>query len=153
LEATLEQLSERKKASSSEIAAVLTVHPRYQDCRKTLLNEVSVATPSIAPIIVTQWTENDANIVLLVQRKITWGQYLQRLRDLFATQAQQITAEFERIGAGLLEAHEAELDRRRAALQALAAYAQQQQIIDNMRRPSTTNCTAWHNNINCVTTR
>jgi hypothetical protein len=55
-----------------------------------------------------------------------------------------MVAEGQRIVAGLQQSHEAELDRREAALQsaadAFAQYAQTQQIISSMNRP-----------VNCIT--
>jgi hypothetical protein len=152
LEATLQQLADTAKATKQQVAAILTVHPRYQQCRSALQTALSSTTPTIVPIIVSQWTQNDANLVLVVQRKISWGNYVQRLRDLFVRQGEQMIAEYQRIGQGLQQSHEAELENRRRAFQALADYAQQQQIIDNMRRPSRTNCTTWQNHVNCVTT-
>lgn len=152
LEATIQQLADTKKATKQQVAAILLVHPRYQQCRSALQVALSSTTPTIVPIIVSQWTQNDANLVLLVQRKISWGSYVQRLRDLFVRQEGQMIAEYQRIGQGLLQSHEAELENRRRAFRALADYAQQQQIIDSMRRPSLTNCSTWQNHVNCVTT-
>jgi hypothetical protein len=76
---------------------------------------------------------------------------------VFEAQA-QLVAEARRIEAGLEQSHEAELAQRQAAAQAAAAalaqYAQTQQIIANMNRPTFTNCLRMGyqgNMLNCTT--
>jgi hypothetical protein len=87
----------------------------------------------------------------LVQHKEGWDVYIKTQKDLSAENQKQLTAEGQRIMAGLNEAHEAELERRQAALSALAQYLQNQQIINNMNRPIVTNCNQFGNTTNCVT--
>jgi phage terminase Nu1 subunit (DNA packaging protein) len=62
-----------------------------------------------------------------------------------------LQAEERRIVSGLERSHEAELARRQAAAQAIAQWAQTQQVINAMNRPVTTNCTNLGSGIvNCV---
>ena len=54
------------------------------------------------------------------------------------------------IFAGLERQHESELARRQAALDAMARWAQTQQVINAINRPVITNCTRAGNFTNCM---
>ena len=66
------------------------------------------------------------------------------MRDVVIAGTADLQAEGQRIMAGLQQSHEAELAQRQATAQAMAAsfaqYAQTQQIINSMNRPTFTNC-------------
>ncbi len=148
---TIEQLANTNKATEGEIKAIFLVHPEFQKCRQALMSQAALTHPGIPPILAAAYAKRDADLVELVQKKITWGEWTVRLKTSDAELGVELAAENQRINAGLQQSHEAELQRRQAAANALAAYARQQQIIDNMNRPITTNCSALGNTVNCTT--
>jgi hypothetical protein len=152
--ASLEQLANTNLVSDAEISLILANHPKLQACRQQLVDQLSQTMPTVVPILVRMTTTEDNYLIVLLQRKLRWGEFLQRVRDAVNQGDGDIAAEGKRIMAGLQQAHEAELERRQAAVQAignaLAEYGRTQQMIGGMRincttmeiRPgfSTTNC-------------
>jgi hypothetical protein len=104
---------------------------------------LSGAIPSLVPILSAEYIKGEDNILLLVQRKQSWGDFSKRRRDIESEARAQLQTEARRIMAGLEQSHEAALARRQAAIQAtsdaLARWGQTQQIIANMNRG--VNCT------------
>jgi hypothetical protein len=152
--ASLEQLANSNLASDAEIRLILASHPKLQACRQHLVDQLSQTMPTVVPILVRMTTTEDNYLIALLQRELRWGEFLQRVRDAVNQGDVEITAESKRMMAGLQQAHEAELEQRHAALQAignaLAEYGRTQQMISGIRincttmeiRPgfSTTNC-------------
>jgi hypothetical protein len=154
-QATLQQLTDPSKVSDVEIGAIYVVQPRYQECRQAMLDGLSVTTPTLIPIMVSSIDRTDDSLIDLIQRKISWGEHVRRRKEVAADLQRDITAEGQRIAAGLQQSHEAELARRQAVADALARYAQTQALINSMNnaanRPVLTNCTRVGNTVNCVT--
>jgi hypothetical protein len=142
--ATLAQLANRNFATDTEIRVILENHPKLQACRQAFLDQLSQTTPTFVPIFLATETSTDNETINLIQREVTWGEFLQRWKAIRVEGTAQLLAEDRRIVAGLEASHEAELARRQAAIQAaadaLARYGQTQQIISNMNRP-----------VNCIT--
>ena len=150
-EATLAQLSDQSLPTKQEVAAVLALHPRAQACRKAALDGLLSTTPSVVPILAKEFAAGDDDTIAFVQRKLPWGERLRRGRDRILALQAVLQAEERRIVSGLERSHEAELARRQAAAQAIAQWAQTQQVINAMNRPVTTNCTNLGSGIvNCV---
>jgi hypothetical protein len=148
---TLEQLAETSRATAEEARAIFGTHPRLQECRKTFLNGVAQSEPSLVPIFTAAYSKADDAALSLAQRKITWGDYIRGLRDRAAEMQTAIQAEDRHVVSGLKEEHEAELARRQRAADAIAAWAQTQQIINAANRPVITNCNRFGSMVNCVT--
>jgi hypothetical protein len=149
-QATLQQLADTNTASDAEVAAFLAVHPKVQACRSTVLDQVGHTTPTIAAILAGEYVRADEILVALIQKRISWGNYITQGRELQAETRMQLNAEFGRIQAGLEQSHQAELARRQAAADAMARYYQTQQIINNMNQPVITNCVGGPGMVNCV---
>jgi hypothetical protein len=128
----------------------LIIHPPLQSCRQNFLNQISETTPSLVPIIAVMLVKSEDSLVDLIQRKQSWGQHVRRVSDASVEASAPVQAEEQRIIAGLSQSHEAELARRQAAIDALAQYAQTQQIIGAMNRPVTTICNEFGSMINCA---
>ena len=129
--ASLEQLANQNFVSDEEIRLILANHPKLQVCRQQLVAEVSQTMPTVAPILVSMTTAEDNYTIELLQRKLRWGEFLQRLRETVNEGDAEIAAEGRRLLAGLQQAHESELMQRQAAaarasaaLSALAAAGQ-----------------------------
>jgi hypothetical protein len=148
---TLEQLSDATKATPEEIAIITATHPRLQQCRRAALEQIAQTTPTIVPIALTLIDKGENSLVDLVQRKQSWGDHVRRVKTAYTEASEQYAQESQRIVSGLELSHEAELARRQAALNALAQWAQTQQVINAMNRPVTTNCMNLGSGmVNCV---
>ena len=140
---SLEQLANPNLVTDVETRLILANHPKLQVCRQQLISELSQSMPTVVPIFVKTTTTEDNYLIELLQKKLRWGEFLQRVRQAVNERNAAIGAESQRLIAGLQQAHEAELERRQAAVQALgnalAAYGQTQQAIARMNQP--VNCT------------
>ncbi len=141
--ASLEQLANSNFVSDAEIRLILANHPKLQACRQQLVDQLSQTMPTVVPILVRMTTTEDNYLIELLQRKLRWGEFLRRARDAVNQGDGEIAAEGKGIVTGLQQSHEAELERRRAAVQAignaLAEYGRTQQMISSMNR--SINCT------------
>jgi hypothetical protein len=150
-EATLTQLSDLSLPTKEEVAAILMLHPRLQACRKAILDGLLNTTPSIIPILAKEYAAADDDTIALVQRKLPWGERMRRARDRVVALQSALQVEAQRVVSGLEQSHQAELSRRQAALNAMAQWAQTQQVISAMSRPVSTSCMNLGSGIvNCV---
>jgi hypothetical protein len=137
-EATLDLLMDSSKATPKQIAAIKAIHPQLNDCRTTALNTIARVTPGIAAILAEEMQKAEVNLIALLKRKLTWGEYITKEKELGLATAPQITAEGQRIDRGLEQSHEAELARRQAASKAITDYLQTQQMINAMKQAGST---------------
>src|SRR5713226_2984528 len=72
---TLAQLSDQSLATKEEIEAIFILHPRLQQCRKGVLDGLVTTTPTIVPILAAEYIRGDDLTLLLVQRKLSWGEF------------------------------------------------------------------------------
>jgi hypothetical protein len=151
-DATLDQLMDNHKATAKEISAIKLVHPRLTECRRTALDELEPVAPSVVVIYAGEFQKNEASLIDLIEQKLSWGEYITKVRETNnATQA-DIMAEAENIQSELERSHEAELGRRQAAANAMMQYYQTEQMINAMNRPhfSTANCFGTGSMVNCT---
>jgi hypothetical protein len=73
------------------------------------------------------------------------------VRDRTAETQAAILAEDRRVVSELKQDHQAELAQRQRAAEAMAAWAQTQEMINAANRPVITNCNAFGNSVNCIT--
>jgi hypothetical protein len=149
-DATLEQLADNSLATDEEVKTILEIHPQLQSCRKQALDRVAQSTPTLVPILLTTMTKGEDSLIDLIQKKQSWGAHVRRVRDATIAGTAELQAEGRRIEAGLQQSHEAELAQRQRAAEALAQWAQTQQVINAMNRPVITNCNQFGGMVNCV---
>jgi hypothetical protein len=149
-DATLEQLSDTSLASPEEIHAIFVSHPRLQECRKTALTALAQTEPSVVPILTASYNKNEDNLLALIQRKQNWGEYIHSVRNNTTETQAAVRAEERRIVGELRQENQAELEQRQRAAEALASWAQTQELINAANRPVITNCNAFSNMVNCV---
>jgi hypothetical protein len=153
-DATLQQLSDTSLATKQEIDAILLLYPRLQACRRATLEGFVNTMPGVVPMLAKTYSDNDDDVVLLIQGKLAWGEAVRRWRDRASAAQAAMLTEAQRVTAALEQSHEAELARRQAAIQAagnaLAQWGQAQQ----MNRPVFTNCLRFGyqgSMVNCTT--
>jgi hypothetical protein len=106
------------------------------------------ATPSLVPIVADEYTKGDDNLLQLVQRKESWGEFSKRGRDIAIAGTAALQAETQHITTVLQASHEAELARAQAALQTFALSMQavgraMQAYGAGMQSNHSVNCTAF----------
>jgi hypothetical protein len=149
-DATLEQLSDNSLATDEEVKTILEIHPQLQSCRKQALDRIAQSTPTLIPIWLGVLSKSEDSLIDLIQKKQSWGSHVRRARDLTIAATVELQTEGRRIVAGLQQSHEAELAQRQRAAEALAQWAQTQQMINAMNRPVITNCNEFGSIVNCV---
>jgi len=149
-DATLQQLADASLASPEEVRAIYAIHPQMQQCRKTFLTNLAQTEPSLVPIFTTSFNKADDDLGAVTQRKLSWGDYLHRARDRSTQLQAQIQTEDRRVVGELKEEHNAEIAQRQRAAEALAAWAQTQELINAANRPVITNCSSFGNTVNCM---
>jgi hypothetical protein len=147
---TLQQLSDTSLASQDEIHAILVAHPQLQQCRKAFLTNLAQTEPSVVPILTTTYNKNEDDLVALIQRKISWGEYIHRIRDRGTETQVAVKGEERRIVGELRQENQFELEQRQRAAEALTSWAQTQELINAANRPVVTNCNAFSNTLNCI---
>jgi hypothetical protein len=149
-EATLQQLSDGASATPTEVAAIYSTHPRVQGCRKTFLSGLAQSEPTLVPVLIASYNKGDDELLALIQRTMPWGDYVRRMRDRSAETRAQVQAADQRVVTELKQENAAELAQRQRAAEAMAAWAQTQQLINAANRPRITNCSGFGNMVNCV---
>ena len=102
------------------------------------------------PIFIEAFNKNENDLLALTQQKMTWGDYVRRGRDRATETQAAIQAEDRRIVSGLQQEHQAEIEQHQRAAEALASWAQTQEMINAANRPVFTNCNALGGMVNCV---
>jgi hypothetical protein len=135
-DATLQQMSDPSVISDQEIDALFVTHARVQECRKAYLADISLSTPSIVPIYTAFYNRGDDDLLALIRKQLTWGEFTKRRRDDATETQAAVQADARRIVEGLKQDNAAELAQRQRAAEAMAQWAQTQQMINVLNRPT-----------------
>jgi hypothetical protein len=141
-EATLAQMTDPAKASDGEIKAIYVLHPRVKSCRREALDKLTGPAPAIAAIMGDTWEKSEQSLIDLVQRKITWGEYVRRVKEITAAATKELAVAVQR-------ERRDEAAQRQAALDARARFRQTQRIIDAMSQRPTMDCMTMGNMTHC----
>jgi len=144
-------MSDKTFATPTEVQAIFAAHPLFQACRTALLNGFAQSEPSVVPILIASYNKGEDDLLVLIQQKMTWGDYVRRARDRATETQAALLAEDRNVVSGLQQEHQAEIAQRQRAAEALAAWAQTQELINAANRPVITNCNAFGGMVNCVT--
>ncbi len=151
MDASLEQMTDEKKATKSEIQAIYKVYPETQSCRRNAAESLEPLTPSIVSIMVDEWQRWDTIEISLVKRKISWGEAITKAKNTAIETNKELTGAWEKIDSQLQQSHMAEIQQRQQAFSNYMQYLQNQQLINSVNRPRTTNCMGSGNVVNCTT--
>jgi hypothetical protein len=161
---SLAQLSDHSTATPQEIAAVMAVHPRARACLKIGLEGLAKTVPSVVPIFVQAAATADADLVLLIEHKLTWGELNKRRQQRYAENLAALQSEERRIMGGLQQQHQAEVASRQADVDAIGQWAAAAAVISaasapsrlpagayQLPSPAMTTCNRLGTQINCLT--
>jgi hypothetical protein len=118
-QADLRQMADERLISSSEIVALTDWSNDMQQCRNEIV--AAGADDSLSgyvPIVLAEWDRQDQVVVQLIQRKISWGEAVLRLRESRTTLLTGINEESQRRGTALTRSAEAQRANRAALLNA-----------------------------------
>jgi hypothetical protein len=130
--ATLRQQMDDTRATEAQIAALYIRHDKMTVCRDHGIQTVTSVSPALASILVDEYTKKDKQLIALIQKKLTWGEYVMGERDINAAATAAIAAEDQKIISSLQQSHDAEMARRDAAYNAYMQYQQTQQLISTL---------------------
>src|ERR1051325_3457444 len=155
---SLAQLGDDHFATEREIALLFAVDADGQVCRKAYLDQLQTVVQSVAGIVAVGYTKSQNNLLELIKKKQTWGDYAKNRQSIALETFSEQSAEYQRVSSILNQENNAELAQRQAASEAFLRYYQTQQIINNMNRPvanptTYTNCTQYGNTVNCAPRR
>lgn len=146
------------KATPAEIKAVFVVQEAGAECRKINLEGMGNLNPDMMALLARAYTKVDAGYLGIVERKMTWGEFI-RVREVarteFLDQAMAIARQMDR---ELQAAHKAEVDEYKEAAKAILIWSEQQhamyqrqKLIEAINRPRTTNCQYIGKRVTCTT--
>jgi hypothetical protein len=111
-EATLTQMTDTSLASRDDFYVIADWQRDIRACRARLLEVIEREDPLYIPIVLTGWNNDDEVLVLLAQRKLTWGDAVMRLRVNRAETLTKVADQLSRSMAQLNQEREAALSRR-----------------------------------------
>ena len=118
-QASLAQLSDPSFPTNADIPLIKQWHDRISACRQQMMSVLAQAMPSVVPILTRALSAADDDIVLLIQKRISWGEAVRRGRDRTNTMMAEVGAEQQRLQSAVAQA-------RVVAAQARAMAAQEQ---------------------------
>ncbi|MDA8169405.1 MAG: hypothetical protein M0Z59_06870 [Nitrospiraceae bacterium] len=147
---TMEQLIDNGVPNDEDTKKLIKLHDEIEPCRQQLVKDYMRIAPSIASILIDEYEKSDLITADLVQHKITWGEANKQRQALKAEITEKVTAAVQEIDRGLAEENAAELANRQRVFNAWMQWQQNQQLINSLNRPVTTNCTQFGNSTNCT---
>lgn len=147
---TVAQLTDEQLPTPEEAMLLARRHDEISGCRQTTLRVLSSAMPTVLPVFLDSWEKDTANMVQLVERKISWAEATRRWEALKLEATKALTAASQQYLAEMDVLHREELARRERAADALLQWSLEQQLINAANRPVVTNCTRIGNMVNCT---
>ena len=158
-------MADTSRPTEEDVKNIIAIYNEESQCRKQNIEAVSRILPSFVGLLVDNYRANDLITADLIERKISWGEANKRRSDVYNDSKAKSWAALSRLDKELKMAHEAEIANDQAAIQALgntlaewrnqqqalADRMQNQQLIDNLNRPRSTNCQIFGNTVQCTT--
>ena len=150
--ASLAQLSDPSFPTNAEIPLIKLWHGRTVACRHQMVSVLTQAMPSAAPILDRAASAADDDIVLLIQKRMSWGEAVRRWRDRTNTIAAEVGAEQQRQQAAVAQARVAAVQEQAARSAAASdALLNASRVFQEMGRPSRLPYGAYHSPSNSMT--
>jgi len=147
---TMAQLTDETVPTAEEARLFAKRYDDVNICRSHFLTALSSARPDLVPVFADAYAKSDGVAVQLVERKITWAAAARSSDQSIAHLRRQLEDANQTWIANLEAENQAELAQRRAAAAAVMQWSQQQQMINAINRPVTTNCNRFGSMVNCT---
>ena len=129
---TKAQLNDGNRPSRAEAKLLAAAYNDATPCRSQVLGSLLTARPDIIPILVDTFAKTKAATILLVQRKMTWGESARRSQKRLAELQWAVAAADRRWVAELNASHQAETRQRGIAATAMLQYSDGQPTINSV---------------------
>jgi hypothetical protein len=137
-------------ATPDQATTLVALNRDVQACRELRY----VAWQDTDPVSVSIFRDGDVEeneiYAGLVRRQISWGDAASRLQKTARFTIARVRKNEANMRADAEQSHSAELGRRAVIGAAIQQSIAQQQMINSMNRPRTTNCTGFGNSVNCT---
>jgi hypothetical protein len=158
---TLAQLSDSRYPTKAEAAALTAIHPLLGACRSQLIRRLNSSAPGDVSTLERLFAAGDDDRVLLIQRRLTWGDFVRRGRDRMLAASAESRQQADGLAARQqqIQADQVQQRRAEALLEAQRRALEQQQFQQNLDRMNTywvpfgnrlqANCSYGGGYINC----
>lgn len=119
LRPTLEQLSDSSIPDDTQSAALYRFHDMIAACEISFVSVYSMPAPNVAAVIIEASRKTDAAILLLAQKKMSWGEYNGAMQSISSGFGLSDREERRRFNASLRQENAVEIAQRQRALQAV----------------------------------
>ena len=99
-ETSLAQLGDDSLATKKQIALILEYDAAQQVCRLAYVKEVQSVLPTLAAILQDEYTKLEFNTLDLIKKKIAWGIWSKKRKEITTELGLRWTAESQRIQRG-----------------------------------------------------
>jgi hypothetical protein len=137
-------------ASEQDRADLLALNAIYQDPRRKVIEHMTNVDPRFGTLFAAHYSKSDLITVATVKGELTIGERNAKVMEAYHQFMEKFTALAQEVQAGLQASHSEELASRQAAAQALQQWSIQQQMLNQMNRPTQTNCTWLGSTLNCT---
>jgi hypothetical protein len=110
-DATLSQMTDKKLATDTEIAALDSWTRDMNRCLEPLLREANATIPSFGPIVDASWDSDTEVFVKLAHREMTWGEAVIRLRSNSTKMRADLIARADQVSAQISKVDQTEYNR------------------------------------------
>ena len=137
-------------ATQSEKNDLMHLTSLQSSCRKMNLDNIGNVHSDFVTLLAGWYAENDEIIVNIVRDNMTIADANEVLNKRFSRRQHEWNSVASNVTKQLQGAHQSEMQERQRAAAALQQWNYQQQMINSLNRPTTTNCHQFGNNINCT---
>jgi hypothetical protein len=153
-DATLEQLSDKSKVTPEDIRALNILHTKIQECRRPYIQVYDEVAPSLASLYESIWQKYDESLIDLIQRKISWSEYLKQSKQTTTDGKERFEAIRQELAARYQQQQAAMAQQKLNALALFQATRPQPQPVQQYMMPTnptvTTNCFSNGAYTNCT---
>ncbi len=143
--------------TESEKEDILVVRELESNCRVIALEGMANVHPNYVAYLSKWYAKADENTLALIQNKISIGEYNTIEHKDIAVRREKFNEVVTNINQQLNQSHGYQLSQRQAAARSLQQWSyqqqqlqQNQQMINSINRPTTTNCRYVGSNISCT---
>lgn len=154
---TVQKSALRDYVTEQEAQDILELSVLRKPCHKVALEESSKVHPEYVASLARMFAEADGDLAKAINKELTVGDVNRRTLERFNRWVAELQQIGRRIVSQMNQAHQYELIQRELAAQALLTlgYPQQllynqQQLINDARRPLTMNCRYIGNTVHCT---
>lgn len=146
---SLEHLADKTIPSEQDRQNLIAYYAATLPCRNQMLDGYRRFAPSLATVTREYFNTLDVIYLRLAEGGTSYGEANRAKAELDTLYERAWQEALTAMDRDLAAAEQAELQRRAAAAMALQQWSYQQQVLNSLNRPTTTNCSMMGGFINC----